>query len=273
MRTKLLHKRGLALLFIFASSMLWLTGCKTPDQTTSEDKTTIYVFIAASLNNSMTKIQAMYKEVNPNVTIIYNPDSSGTLQKQIEEGAECDLFFSAAQKQMNELESGGYIRDDSINNILENKVVLIKPTGGDTLVTDFENIYKAKNIALAGKEVPAGAYAREILQTLGIWEQVSELEINECTNVTNVLAAISEASNEVGIVYATDANSVKDSVEIIAYAPEDSLITPIIYPAGLVKNIEADEKQSKAALDFLEYLSSEEAIALFEEYGFSAYIE
>ncbi len=233
----------------------------------------VYVFLAASLANSMDEIKELYEASHPNVTLVYNSDSSGTLQTQIEEGAECDVFFSAAMKQISALDQGGYIEPDSIKNLLENIVVLIKPTGGETAVTGFENIFDAKNLALAGEDVPVGAYAREIFNSLGIWDKVEAMEINEGANVTAVLAAVSEASNEVGVVYATDANSVKNSVEIIAYAPDGSLQTPVLYPACLIKNPDADENQIMASKDFMEFLSSDEAMAVFEAYGFSAYTE
>jgi molybdate transport system substrate-binding protein len=249
------------------------TATIAPANITSLPETEIYVFIAASLNNAMTEIKNLYKQTQPNVNIILNADSSGTLQTQIEEGAECDIFFSAAMKQMTSLVDGGYIEDTSVKNLLENKVVLIKPIGTQTAVTGFENIYEAKNIALAGEDVPVGAYAREIFTNLGIWDRVEKMEINEGANVTAVLAAISEASNEIGVVYATDANSVMDSVEIIAEAPEESLNTPVTYPVGLVKNSEADDAQQNTSKDFLEFLASTEATAVFEEYGFTAYIE
>ena len=241
------------------------------DQT--ESSAEIYVFHAASLSNVMNKIQEMYQQVAPNVTMILNSDSSGTLQKQIEEGAECDIFFSAAMSKMAALDEGGYIEADSIHKLLENKVVLIKPIGVETKVTGFENVYLASSLALAGEDVPAGAYGRQIFKNLGVWDQVEAMEVNEGANVTAVLTSVSEASNEVGIVYATDANSMKDSVEILATAPEDSLDTPIVYPVGHVKNIEADEAQYQAAEDFLTYLSSEDVVSTFEEFGFSIYQE
>jgi molybdate transport system substrate-binding protein len=289
-----MKRKLISILFILVLSIVALSACSTknnaaPEETTmqavaetetepssqaSEEasdktKTEIYVFIAASLSNAMTEIQEMYQKEHPNVTILYNADSSGTLQTQIEEGAECDVFFSAATKQMTALQDGGYVVPESIVELLENKVVLIKPLGQDTKVTGFENIYEANNIALAGEDVPVGAYAREIFNNLGIADRVNEMEINEGANVTAVLAAVSEASNEVGVVYATDANSVKDSVEIIATAPEGSLKTPVVYPVGLIKNTEADDTQSTTANEFLNYLSSPEALAVFERYGFS----
>ena len=195
----------------------------------------IYAFIAASLSNSMEQIQKDFNELYPDVEILYNADSSGTLQTQIQEGARCDLFFSAAQKQMDALKEDKLVKEDSVVDLLENKVVLIKPKGGETKVTGFENITDAANLALAGESVPVGQYAREIFTNLGIMEDVEKMEINEGKNVSEVLAAISEGSNEVGVVYATDAASVADKVEIIAEAPADSLKTPVLYPVGLIE--------------------------------------
>ncbi|HWT75506.1 MAG TPA: molybdate ABC transporter substrate-binding protein [Mobilitalea sp.] len=244
-----------------------------PVVTTQADSTIpateIYVFIAASLNNAMTEIAAKYNETQPNVKITYNADSSGTLQTQIEEGAECDLFFSAAEKQMNTLKDEGYVEGDSVVNLLQNKVVLIKPKGVETAVTGFENIFDAKSLALAAESVPVGDYARQIFMNLGIWDKVQTMEINEGSNVTAVLTAVSEGSNEVGVVYQTDANSMKDSVEIIAEAPEGSLTSPVVYPVGLVTNPEADDTQTEAAKDFLKFLSSDESLSVFENYGFT----
>jgi len=233
------------------------------------DKATIYVFVAASLKNSMTTIQEMYSKVQPNVTIVLNPDSSGTLKTQIEEGATCDIFFSAAMKQMNDLNTGGYIDSTSIAKVLENQVVLIKPKGSTTLVTSFDTITKAKNIALAGEDVPVGAYAREIFKNLGIYDKVMAMEINQGASVTAVLAAVSEGSNEVGVVYATDAASVASKIDIIASAPSTSLTTPVIYPVGLVKNKDASAAQTAASKDFISYLQKEEVTNIFSGFGFS----
>lgn len=232
------------------------------------EQATIYVFIAASLNNAMTDIQEMYQKVQPDITIVFNADSSGTLKTQIEQGAECDIFFSAAMKQMNELDTGGYIEAGTITELLENQVVLIKPKGEETAVKGFDTITAAENIALAGEDVPVGAYAREIFTNLGILDKVMAMEINQGANVSAVLAAVSEGSNEAGVVYATDAAFVKDKVDIIASAPAGSLKTPVIYPAGLVKNAGAGTAQTAAAKDFLEFLQNDEVIDVFSQYGF-----
>ena len=171
----------------------------------------VNTFIAASLSNAMEEIQKDFNETYPDVEILYNADSSGTLQTQIEEGARCDIFFSAADKQMDALVDEDLAKKDTVEDILENKVVLIKPKDGETKVTGFENITDAANIALAGDSVPVGQYSREIFDNLGITDEVNKMEINEGKNVSEVLAAVSEGSNEIGIVYATDAASVAES--------------------------------------------------------------
>lgn len=275
-------KRLVTLLLVCSLVLISLSGCNNPGSKKISkphasaaaaeegklEKATIYVFIAASLNHAMTEIQEMYQKVQPDITLVVNADSSGTLKTQIEQGAECDLFFSAAMKQMNELDTKGFMESDTISKILENQVVLIKRKDEKTAVKGFDTITYAKNIALAGEDVPVGGYAREIFTNLGILDKVMAMEINEGANVSAVLAAISEGSNEVGIVYATDAASISDQVDIIASAPEGSLKTPVIYPAGLVKNTSAGEAQTAAAKDFLEYLQTDEVREVFSQYGF-----
>ena len=231
----------------------------------------VYAFIAASLSNSMEEIQKDFNELYPNVTIYYSADSSGTLQTQIEEGARCDLFFSAADKQMDALTEEKLTKEDTVVDLLENKVVLIKPKDGETKVTGFENITDAANLALAGEDVPVGQNSREIFDNLGITDEVNKMEINEGKNVSEVLAAVSEGSNEIGIVYATDAASVADKVDVIAEAPADALKTPVLYPVGLIEDKEASEDDTAAAEAFLEYIKSDDAMKVFEKYGFTAY--
>ena len=231
----------------------------------------LYVFIAASLSNAMEDIQKDFNKEYPDVNILFNADSSGTLQTQIEEGSRCDIFFSAATKQMDALVDEELADKDSVVDLLENKVVLIKPRDGETKVSGFENITDAENIALAGEDVPVGQYSREIFKNLGIEDDVNKMEINEGKNVTEVLASVSEGSNEIGIVYATDAASVADKVDIIAEAPAGFLETPVLYPVGLTIDSEASDSEAAAAKAFLEYLQSDDAMKVFEEYGFAQY--
>lgn len=274
-RKKKMKKKILAAITAGVLTTGLMTGtvfaADTEVQGDKELKGEVYAFIAASLSNSMEEIQKDFNELYPNVTIYYSADSSGTLQTQIEEGARCDLFFSAADKQMDALTEEKLTKEDTVADLLENKVVLIKPTDGETKVTGFENVTDAENMALAGEDVPVGQYSREIFTNLGIMDKVNEMEINECKNVTDVLAAVSEGSNEIGVVYATDAASVADKVEILAEAPADSLQTPVLYPVGLIEDKEASEDDTKAAEAFLDYVESYAAIKVFEDYGFTAY--
>ena len=260
-------------LAVIALAGMMAAGFTTGNVQAAEPGGELYVFIAASLANAMEEIQKDFNQKYPDVEIFYNADSSGTLQKQIEEGSRCDIFFSAATKQMDALVEEQLTKEDSVEDLLENKVVLIKLKDAETKVTGFENITEAENLALAGEDVPVGQYAREIFTNLGIMDQVEKMEINEGKNVTEVLAAITQGSNEVGVVYATDAASVADQVDIIAEAPVEALETPVLYPVGLTEDQEASSAEQEAAEVFLEYLQTEEAMKVFEEYGFSPYTE
>ena len=237
------------------------TEAVSETQAAEGEAATVQVYIAASLSNAMDEISANYKSVQPNVDLVFNAGSSGKLQTQIEEGGACDVFFSAATKQMNALVEGGYVQEADVTDLLENK-----PAGTETKVTGFENITDAANLALAADTVPVGQYAREIFDNLGITDQIMAMEINECEDVSAVLAAVSEGSNEVGIVYATD---VADKVDVIATANDTELKSKVIYPVGLVKNTEADDAEVAAAKAFVDYLKTPEAAAVFEKYGFS----
>ena len=246
------------------------------------EETEIQVFIAASLNNAFEELVQMYGECYPNVKITLNADSSGTLLSQIEEGYECDIFFSAAAKQMNQLEEDGLAVEGTRVNLLRNEVVLITWKGSGTAVAGLDNLSEAASMALADGSVPAGNYTRKALQAMGVLdaeatssdittETVSEalggLEINECSNVSKVLQAVAEGSNEVGTVYYSDAYSDIDRVDILEHISAD-LTGDIIYPVAQVVNPEADEAQTAAAAGFLAFLQTDEAMAVFETYMF-----
>lgn len=226
----------------------------------------ILVAAAASLKNAYEEeLIPMFQEIYPNVTVSGTYDSSGKLQTQIEEGLEADLFMSAATKQMTALDEEGLIASDTIVNLLENKIVLIVPAGSEDTMSDFTDIANAESVAIGDPEsVPAGQYAQEALTSLGIWEEVSA-KASLGTNVTEVLNQVAAGSAEAGIVYATDAASMADQVSIVAEAPEGSLAEKVIYPVAVVANTTHEE----AAAAFLEFLQSEEALAVFESYGFS----
>ena len=241
----------------------------TAEETTaaSGEETEILVAAAASLKNAYEdKLIPMFEEANPGVTVKGTYDSSGKLQTQIEEGLEADVFMSAAKKQMTALDEEGMIASDTITDLLENKIVLIVPTGNEKKLEKFEDIENADSIALGDPaSVPAGQYAQEALTNLGIWDKIQD-KVSFGTNVTEVLNQVAAASADAGIVYATDAASMADKVEVVAEAPEGSLAKKVIYPVAVVKGT-AHEKVAK---EFVAFLQTDKAITVFEEYGFSS---
>lgn len=259
---------------------------KATDQETAEkteaDETEIQVFIAASLNTVMTELADLYNEDHPEVEIIYNADSSGTLLTQIREGYECDIFFSAAQKQMDDLEADGLMVEGTRADVVNNQVVVVTLKDSGTKVTGLEDLDRAESIALAGGSVPVGKYTRQALVNLGILpdtdepdgittEEVSEalggVEISEQDNVSKVLTAVAEGSCEVGTTYYSDTYGYEDDLDILQTVSYD-LTGDVIYPVARVVNEEADEAQTAAAEDFLKFILSDEAKTVFESYYF-----
>ena len=241
----------------------------TAEETTaaSGEETEILVAAAASLKNAYEdKLIPMFEEANPGVTVKGTYDSSGKLQTQIEEGLEADVFMSAAKKQMTALDEEGMIASDTITDLLENKIVLIVPTGNEKKLEKFEDIENADSIALGDPaSVPAGQYAQEALTNLGIWDKIQD-KVSFGTNVTEVLNQVAAASADAGIVYATDAASMADKVEVVAEAPEGSLSKKVIYPVAVVKGTAHEE----VAKEFVAFLQTDKAITVFEDYGFSS---
>lgn len=246
------------------------------------EETEIQVFIAASLNTVMTELADMYNEEHPEVKITYNPDSSGTLLTQIEEGYECDIFFSAAQKQMDDLEADGLMVEGTRADVVNNQVVVVSLKDSGTKVTGLENLNEAESIALAGGSVPVGRYTRQALINLGTLpetddpasittEEISEalggVEISEQDNVSKVLTAVVEGSCEVGTTYYSDTYGYEDDLDILQTVSYD-LTGNVIYPIARVVNEEADDAQTAAAEDFLQFILSDEAKAVFESYYF-----
>ncbi len=243
----------------------------------------LQVFIAASLSPAMQEIAQRYMESNPDVEITFNADSSGKLQTQIEEGYDCDLFFSAGQKQMDALEQEGLLEDGTRVNVLRNHLVVIARADSGTKVRGLRTLSKAGSIAMADGSVPAGRYTRAALQNLGILEsgrdagsfttrEVSEalggVTISEQSNVSKVLIAVLEGSCETGTTYLTDTHGYEDELQILEQVP-DSLTGDIVYPAALVSDsVNSGRADQSAAKDFLQYLCSDEAGEVFTEYGF-----
>lgn len=236
------------------------------DTPAADGQTEILVAAAASLKNAYEEeLIPMFQEEHPEIIVTGTYDSSGKLQTQIEEGLEADVFMSAATAQMDALNEEGLIQTDTIVNLLENKIVLIAPASGGEDLNSFEDIVKAQSIALGDPaSVPAGQYAREALINLGLWDQIQD-RVSFGTNVTEVLNQVAASSADAGIVYATDAASMPEDVRVIGEAPEGSLAEPVIYPVAVV----AASAHPEEARAFVDFLQTEEAMEVFESYGFA----
>lgn len=313
-----MKKRVISLMIAAAMGAALLAGCgssasddtaktsaQTEDQASAEpeedlsaeaegvdqfEATTVRIYAAASLQTVLTELIDVYNETQPNVTIEGSYDSSGTLLSQIEESAGngVDIFFSAAQKQMNTLQDeDGLVVDGTRHNVVNNQVCVITYKGSGTAVTGLSNIGEASSLALADGSVPVGKYTRQAMVNAGLLESVEDvstittdqvssalggIEINECGNVSKVLQAIAEHSNEVGTTYKSDTYGYEDDVEILEVVSYD-LTGDVIYPVAQVANPEADELESSAAADFINFLTSDTAKAIFENYYFDTNVE
>ena len=233
------------------------------------------VFAAASMTETLNKVIDLYKGVAPNVTITPTFDSSGTLMTQISEGANCDLFISAAQKQMDSLDATkgtdknpkklDFIDPKTRVNLLENKVVLVVPKNDPANIKSFKDIANCKMIALGNSDVPVGSYSLKVLKSLGL--DAASLEkagkITYGSNVKEVTTHVSEGTVDCGIVYATDAYSA--GLEVVDTATAE-MCGQVIYPAAVLKA----SKNADAAKAFLDFLKTDKATAVFESVGFSA---
>lgn len=284
-------KKRVLSVFLAGILPILLAGCGSDGsgekQTGENPQAEIQVFIAASLNTVMEDLAERYQETSPDVKITLNADSSGTLLTQIQEGYECDIFFSAAQKQMDDLEADGLVKDGTRANVVNNQVVVVTLKDSGTKVTGLETLKDAESIALAGGSVPVGRYTREALKSLGLLggskpaeeyttEEVSAalggVEISEQDNVSKVLIAVAEGSCEVGTTYYSDTYGYEEELEILETVGYD-LTGDVIYPVCLVENPEADDRQAKAAEDFYEFILSEEAKEVFDSYYFDTDVE
>ncbi|MDL2297668.1 molybdate ABC transporter substrate-binding protein [Synergistaceae bacterium OttesenSCG-928-D05] len=260
--------------YVMAVLLLCAAVFAAPQQAFAAKEVT--VFAAASMTESMNQIAELYKKVAPDVKIVYNFDSSGTLKTQIEQGADCDVFISAGQKQMNELDvkadekanpkKADFLMEGTRFNIVANQVVMIVPKGVNPKdINDFKDVAtdKVKLIALGNSDVPVGQYSEEIYKNLGLWEQINkESKITFASNVKEVLSQVAAGAVDCGIVYGTDAATSK-AVDVVAKAPADSH-KPIVYPAAIMKKA----KDADAAKAFIAFLKGPEASAAFEAVGF-----
>lgn len=255
--------------------LLSLAGCgKSGTPSGDAAGCELQVFAAASMQESLEQLVENYREIAPDVAVSLNLDSSGTLKMQITEGAVCDVFISAAQKQMDQLDiTAGemtnpdgmdFIDSDTRIDLLENKVVLVVPDGNPKGIASFGEIAeKAELISLGNDDVPVGKYSEEILTNLGVLEEMqTDGKITYGSNVKEVATQVSEGIVDCGIVYATDASSA--GLEIVDEA-EAGQCRQVVYPAAVLKS----SPHPAEACAFLSYLQSAEAAAVFEEIGFS----
>ena len=272
-------KRTLALLLALCMLFALTATSAFAEDKAEEEPVELIVFAAASMTETLTEIKGMYEEANPGVSIIYNFDSSGTLKTQIQEGADCDLFISAGQKQMNQLDITAdekvntdgldFVLEGSRLNLLENKVTLVVPEGNPKSIESFDQLaelLKAGGVfmAMGNSDVPVGQYTQKILAFYGLDEEALAAAgtLTYGTNVKEVTTQVKEGSVDCGVVYCTDAFSAELTVVDSATA---EMCGQVIYPAAVL-NISAHAEEAQA---FLDYLSTEEAMEVFEAVGFS----
>lgn len=298
-------KKWIALILALCMMFSVLTACgskqepatTTPaaEETTAEETTTeseqetdsaaepaveVIVFAAASMTETLQALAEKYQEVAPNVTLVFNFESSGTLKTQIEEGADCDLFISAGQKQMNQLdiEADAEVNTDGLDfvdtatrlNLLENKVALCVAEGNPKEINSYDDLAQALLdgdvlMAMGNSDVPVGQYTQKILAYFELDE--TALASAGCltygSNVKEVTTQVSEGTVDCGIIYQTDAYSA--GLTVVDTATKD-MCGQVIYPAAVLKTA----SQPEAAQAFLEFLQTDVAAAVFEEVGFTA---
>lgn len=221
------------------------------------------VSAAASLQDVMKEIQSIHRQEQPNATITYNFGSSGSLQQQIEQGAPVDVFISAAQKQMDALQQKNLLLTDTRKDLLRNQVVLVTSKNASN-ISDFKDLTseEVNRVSIGDPQsVPAGQYGREVLTYLNLYESLKP-KLVFAKDVRQVLTYVETGNVDAGIVYATDAKT-SDQVNVMVTAPENSH-SPIIYPVAVLR----DSKNADAAREFVQFLSSDAAKAVFEKYGF-----
>lgn len=226
----------------------------------------IIVLAAASLTDVLTELASSYKDTT-GVTVTFSFASSGALQTQIELGSPADIFFSAAQRQMNDLEEKGLIDTDTRKNLLENKVVLIAPINSTLNIKSFNDIANpnVKKVGLGEpKSVPVGQYSEEILNSLSILDIVKSKSIYG-SDVRNVLSWVETGEVDCGIVYETDAK-IANNINIITQAPEGSH-KRVIYPIAVINSSNNKEEAQK----FIDYISTDSSMEIFKKYGFSSF--
>ena len=242
-------------------------------------QTELIVFAAASMTETLTQLKDVYEEAHPEVSIVYNFDSSGTLKTQIESGADCDVFISASPKQMNQLDITAdaevntdgldFVLADTRINLLENKVALAVPEGNPKGIESYDALAESLRnggvlLAMGNSDVPVGQYTQKIFAFYGLDEEALAASgvITYGSNVKEVTTQVAEAAVDCGIIYATDAFSA--GLDVVDTATSE-MCGQVIYPAAVLKTA----KNEELARDYLAFLTTEAADAVFEAVGFS----
>lgn len=264
---EVMEMKEFAVFAVLMLSVLFVAG-----RASAAEPKELVVFGAASMTETLTRIADLYKKVEPDVKLTFNFDSSGTLKSQIEEGAVCDVFVSASQKQMNQLDIASeknekkldFVLEGTRVNLLENRVVLVVPKGNPAKVTEFKDVGTdaVRLVALGNDDVPVGQYSREIFTNMGLWDGMQK-KVTFGGNVKEVAVQVQEGAVDCGVVYATDAASA--GLTVVASAPEGTLKTPVVYPAAVVKAGKHPEEAKK----FLAFLRTPECAEVFEAVGFT----
>jgi molybdate transport system substrate-binding protein len=255
-------KKNLILVTLLVATMLVFVACGSQAQQKSTDNVELNISAAASLTDAFNELKELYIKDHPNVSINYNFAASGPLQKQIEEGAPVDVFVSANQDKMDELEQKNLILSDTRQDLLTNVVVLI--ANKDSKIKDFMDLTKSEVEKISIGEpasVPVGDYSKQVLMSLNMWEDV-EPKLLLAKSVRQVLAYVDSGNVDAGLVYKTDAMIAEKAV-IVAEAPENSH-EPVIYPMAVVK----ESKNIDESKQFIYFLASKEASTVLGKYGF-----
>lgn len=265
-------KKKLIAIFLMVTMVfgVLVTGCKKEESPTegtdkeiakTEESKTITVAAAASLTEAFTEIQPLFKE-KENIELEFTFGASGTLQKQIEEGAGIDAFISASEKNMNELLDEKLVDEKTVGTIVKNALVLIS-SKEETNIKSLDDLKKIESrIAIGESEtVPAGQYAKEALENLNLWDELFDKFVFG-KDVKAVLSYVESGEAGAGFVYKSDAMGI-DNINIVDEIDESSH-TPIVYPGGVI----SDSKEKEAAKKFVEYLGTKEAKEILNKYGF-----
>lgn len=261
MRTLL--KYGMMLLFLLIFTAACSNNENAEQAADSGEDAELMISAAASLSDALVTIKDTYEKNNPDVKLKFNFGGSGSLQQQISQGAPVDLFFSAAEDKFERLVEDGMIAEEDRTDLLENELVLVVPQK-ESAIKGFEDLTgeAASQISIGTPEtVPAGKYAKEALEKMNLWEEIESKTVY-AKDVRQVLSYVATGNVDAGIVYKTDA-LLSDEIEMIASADPETH-TPIIYPVGMIK----DSKNDEAAKAFYDYLQTDEALEVFEDYGF-----